>query len=229
MTFNTAASGRIASHHDHCNARLRHLVFSRLEPFQALDGFEIFVGTNNGKVFRLDAPDWSPNNLSIPGNTQAISRFSVAKTLPQFATTSTRIFRLDSSGWTDVTPTTPAPIGELTALTSDHDSPKRQLFLSSSSQVWSSQDHGLSWFDFGGGILPKQPQITDLRFVTEFSGASFLYLSTWGWSVFRTLLNFDEVLKTVTVSGHMDIVDRVAIGHDIWAHPSIFLIPPAPV
>ena len=49
-----------------------------------------------------------------------------------------------------------------------------------------------------------------------------MYLSTWGWSVFRTLLNFDEVLKTVTVSGHMDIVDRVAIGHDIWAHPSIF-------
>ena len=56
----------------------------------------------------------------------------------------------------------------------------------------------------------------------ESSGASFLYLSTFGWSAFRRLLNFDEVLKTVTVSGHMDIVDRVAFGHDIWAHPTIF-------
>ena len=41
-------------------------------------------------------------------------------------------------------------------------------------------------------------------------------------SAFRRLLNFDEVVKTVTVSGHVDIVDRVAFGHDFRAHPLIF-------
>ena len=48
-----------------------------------------------------------------------------------------------------------------------------------------------------------------------------MYLSTYGWSVFRRLTNFPEFIQTLTISGHMDIVDRVAFGKDLWAHPTI--------
>jgi hypothetical protein len=185
----------------------------------SFDGNGVLVGMNNGKVFRLDAPTWTVTDLTIPGNTNGVIRFAASP--PIFAIAGQRIFRQNGTTWTDVTPTTPAPTSSFTAVTTDRSSPRRELFLASSSQIWTSTDDGTSWFDLTGG-LPRAPQIQDLRFVTESSGASFLYVSTFGWSAFRRLLNFDEVLKTVTVSGHMDIVDRVAVGHDIWAHPNIF-------
>ena len=72
--------------------------------------------------------------------------------------------------------------------------------------------------------LPTMPHGWDLRTVTESSGAEFVYLSTFGWSVFRRLVNFDEFTQTFAVVGHMDLVDRVAFGNDIWAHPNFTLI-----
>lgn len=184
------------------------------------DGHAILVGMNNGKIFRLDAPTWTSTELTIPGNTNGLVRFSLIAPSQIFAIAGAKAFHHDGTSWTDVTPKTPAPTSSLTALTADRSNPTPSLFLASSSQIWRSEDGGTSWFDFGGG-LPRATQITDLRFVMESSGAGFLYLSTFGWSAFRRLLNFDEILKPVTVTGHMDIVDRVAIGHDIWSHPSI--------
>ena len=185
------------------------------------DGAAIFIGMNNGKVFRLDAPTWNATDLTIPVNTNGVIRFDVAAKAPYFAIAGSGVFRHDGASWTNVTPATPPPTSAFTALTADRSSPRRQLFVASSSQVWASEDDGATWFDIGAD-LPHAPQIKDLRFVTESSGAAFLYLCTFGWSAFRRLLNFDEVLKTVIVSGHMDIVDRLAFGHDIWAHPTIF-------
>jgi hypothetical protein len=48
--------------------------------------------------------------------------------------------------------------------------------------------------------------------VQESSGATFLYAATFGWSVFRRLLNMDEVLKPLVVDGHMDLTDRLFVG-----------------
>lgn len=184
------------------------------------DGNAIIVGMNNGKIFKIDAPAWVSSDIAIPGNTKSLVRFSVIAPKNIFAIAGKKVFQHDGTSWNDVTPTTPVPTSPLTALTADRSDPKPRLFLASSSQVWESGDNGRSWFDISGGLV-RSPQITDLRFVIESSGAEFLYLSTFGWSAFRRLLNFDEVLKPVTVTGHMDIVDRVAIGHDIWSHPPI--------
>lgn len=190
----------------------------------SFDGNAILVGMNNGKVFRFDAPAWTAIELTIPGNSNGVIRFAAVGASPIFAIAGSRIFRYSGTTWANVTPTAPAPTptSSLTAVTTDRGSP-RTIYLASSAQLWNSNDDGATWFD-ATGTLPRAAQIQDLRYVTETSGASFLYLSTFGWSAFRRLLNFDEVLKTVTVSGHMDIVDRVAFGHDDWAHPAIFNI-----
>jgi hypothetical protein len=184
------------------------------------DGNAIVVGMNNGKIFRLDAPAWVVSEITITGNTKSLVRFSVIAPSRIFAIAGKKVFRHDGTSWKDVTPTIPAPTSSLTAITADRSNPTPKLFLASSSQIWESEDGGGSWSDLKGS-LPHSTQITDLRFVIESSGAEFLYLATFGWSAFRRLLNFDEVLKTVTVTGHMDIVDRVAVGHDIWSHPPI--------
>jgi hypothetical protein len=183
------------------------------------DGNAILVGMNNGKVFRLDAPSFAATDLTIPTNTSGLVRFAATDSR-LFAIAGAQVFRFDGTNWSDVTTMTPAPTSSFTALTADRSNPTPNLFVADTTKVWTSPDEGKNWFDITRG-LPQIPQITDLRFVTESSGAAFLYLSTFGWSAFRNLLNFDEVLKTVTVTGHMDIVDRVAFGHDIWAHPAI--------
>jgi hypothetical protein len=56
--------------------------------------------------------------------------------------------------------------------------------------------------------------------VQETSGVTFLYLATFGWSVFRRPLNFEEVLKPMRVDGHMDLTDRALIGSDDIVHPT---------
>jgi hypothetical protein len=67
--------------------------------------------------------------------------------------------------------------------------------------------------------LPTVPNCNDLRWVQETSGVTFLYLATFGWSVLRRPLNFEEVLKPVTVDGQMELVDRVLVGKDDIVHP----------
>jgi len=48
---------------------------------------------------------------------------------------------------------------------------------------------------------------------------TFLYVSTWGWSVLRLPIGFNEILKPITVTGHMDLVDKVAFGKNPTANP----------
>ena len=188
------------------------------------DGNAIWVGMNNGKVFRLDAPGWSATELTIPAPaptpTAVVGRFAMVTPPRVFAVADARVFRYDGAVWADVTPATPAPVSGFTALAAYRTDPTPEVFAATASQVWGTGDDGATWTDLTGG-LPRNAQVTDLRFVTEASGAAFLNLSTYGWSAFRRLLNFDDVLKTVTVTGHMDIVDRVAVGSDDWAHPAI--------
>ena len=60
----------------------------------------------------------------------------------------------------------------------------------------------------------------DLRTVTESSGAAFVYLATYGWSVFRRLTNAENVQQHLTIVGKMDIISRTVTGHDITGHPT---------
>lgn len=128
---------------------------------------------NNALVFRLGAPTWTPTDLSIPGNVQPITRFAVAAPDLVFAIAGTGMFGHDGLSWTAAsTGIVGAPSFQAVDRTTD----PVTLHLASADTVWQGAGPGVSvsWGLESAG-LP-----TDLRFVTESSGASFVYLSTFG-------------------------------------------------
>jgi hypothetical protein len=186
----------------------------------SLDGNSIFVGMNNGKTFRLDAPTWEPGALK--GIDAGVHQFLVLDGGVAFAVAGQKIYNLDGDTWKALPTGGP---GELPggafykAIEADRTTAPPTLFVATAAMVWSSADNGKTWSAMMAG-LPVLPQCENVRFVTESSQANFLYLSTFGWSVFKRLLNAeDNVTQTVNIKGLMDIVDRVAVGEDIWAHP----------
>lgn len=58
------------------------------------------------------------------------------------------------------------------------------LFLATDSEVLRSRDDGATWTPVNDG-LPRRPHCSDLRFVAYPGGKRFLYLGTWGWSLWR--------------------------------------------
>lgn len=183
------------------------------------EGDMIFVGTDKGRVFKVTAPKWSIQDVTPGGNTNAIERFVVQSNTLVFATASGQtLFKRSGSSWTSLA-APPGAVGGYTAIETDWTAQPKTLFLSTDTRVYASTNEGQTWVDMSNG-LPETPHCRDLRFVTETSGAHFLYLATYGRSVFRFLLNGTErQIRRVTITGKMDMVDRQAFGHDIWAHP----------
>lgn len=188
----------------------------------SLDGDAIFVGMNNGKIFRLDAPAFAATNLSDPSISAEIRRFAVLATDHVFTIADGNVFRWNGTKWAFLT--TGLPVGEtFQALEADRTSSSAHLFVATDSGVWDSEDDGKTWFG-NTGNLPAAPGCRDLRFVRESSGATFMYLSTYGWSAFKQILNFEDVMQTVTINGHMDLVDRQLVEDDITANPTFLRI-----
>lgn len=62
------------------------------------------------------------------------------------------------------------------------------LYVATDKQIFVSIDEGNTWSDFSIG-LPNDPHCADLRFVyRKDEGKKFLYLATYGWSVWRIQL-----------------------------------------
>lgn len=63
-----------------------------------------------------------------------------------------------------------------------------RVFVATDDAVYASKDQGTSWQNISAG-LPKQPRCSDLRLVqSKDSGQRYLYLATFGWSVWQTPL-----------------------------------------
>jgi hypothetical protein len=62
------------------------------------------------------------------------------------------------------------------------------LYVATDGAVYDSHDGGMSWGPASLN-LPVRPHCGDLRFVTQADGISFLYLSTFGRSIFRAQLH----------------------------------------
>jgi hypothetical protein len=80
------------------------------------------------------------------------------------------------------------------------------LFVSSDTGVFSSSDAGDNWTTISGLStgLPNWPRCMDLAVVNEDTGADYLYLATYGWSIWRLLLNDPHVEPTdVFLNGSM--------------------------
>ncbi len=187
----------------------------------SMDGHDVIVGMNNGRVFRLSEPGWAATDLSDPAISAPMTRIAPLRPGEFVMIAGPGVFRWNGS-WT-IVPTGPAtglPSGDhFYALAVDRSAGPPRLFVATQYGVWQSENDAATWqVDTIG--LPTVPFCWDLRTVIESSGAAFVYLGTYGWSVFRRLTNFDELTQTVAIVGHMDIVDRVAVGKDVWGHPT---------
>lgn len=80
------------------------------------------------------------------------------------------------------------PGGPYYCLETDWTANPKTLFLATDDAVYASTSNGSSWFNVSNG-LPRRPHCSDLRFVTDPDGAHYLYLATFGWSVWRTRLS----------------------------------------
>lgn len=187
----------------------------------SLSGTPILVGMNTGQVFRFDAaaPLWGVTEISdsIVPSTDPIIRFAIVPAGHAFFIAGPRVYRLETDGWRVVwwEPNGAA----FYALEADHSSGVAfHVFVASYFGVWESQDDGATWTD-ASADLPTAPNCVDLRFARESSGATFMYLGTYGWSTFRKLLIHQDVPQQVKITGYMDVVDRVLVGKDTWSHP----------
>jgi hypothetical protein len=186
------------------------------------------VGTRKGKVFRLDAPAWTTIDISDPVMSLPVTAFAIPVPGWVYAIAGTGVFFYQVPGWVHLTgKVLPGgldlrlPLGEtFVGIQVDTSLAPAPVYAATRSGVFKSEDAGETWNNFSSG-LPTAPQCSDLRIVKEASGVTFLYVSTFGWSLLRQPLGWDEFTKPVRVDGHMDIVNRKFIVPDEWAHPPI--------
>ena len=174
----------------------------------SFDGHRVFFSThdsvNTTRIYTLRPEDGTvqgpfplPPALMLPEG-GVISQFAVLSDKIALATYNYAVtgagylIRTRNSGedWEKVDgfPLVPATgTRYLYGLDYDHTTSPRTLYVSTETRVWASKDNGLTWNDFSIG-LPECPNCGDLRFVQLSDGTRFLYLGTWGWSVWRIKL-----------------------------------------
>ncbi len=67
------------------------------------------------------------------------------------------------------------------------DDPDFALYVATDSHVYVTRDRGKNWLDASSG-LPRRPHGCDLRFVEQSDANAFIYLGTFGRSVWRAQL-----------------------------------------
>src|SRR5262249_36193224 len=73
------------------------------------------------------------------------------------------------------------------------------LYAATDKRVFISSDNGDTWQDASQG-LPARPHCSDLRYIVTKDGASALYLSTWGRSLWKADFKSASICGTVTDS-----------------------------
>jgi hypothetical protein len=71
-----------------------------------------------------------------------------------------------------------------TALEADHTTQPPTLFAATDNRVFESNNGGITWVAAPLG-LPVRPHCTDLRFAQQSDGGHYMYLATYGRSVWR--------------------------------------------
>ena len=152
------------------------------------NGLTIFVGTSEGRTFAFETQSRNPVELNVPikaATTGSIGRIVAQSTDRVYATLNLGsigfILRLDGFHWNAV-----AFVQEI-FYALEMDRTTKVLFAATDSRVYLSRDNGDSWQSASHG-LPRRPHCADLRFVAQPDGARYVYLSTYGRSVWRAKL-----------------------------------------
>jgi hypothetical protein len=180
------------------------------------DGNKVYVGTDLGRIVVMTPPDpagnpsmtkWTNHDVDFSTLSEPLSTpilgFAIHSDGNNFAfAVSGRLFKETGSlEWQELpspsrtSPLTNGMVEEYTAITTDWSPPNQPssvVVVSTLTRVFASFDQGQTWTDITTG-LPKTPYITDLSLITESGGLKWLYVATYGWSIWRLLLNPDVI------------------------------------
>lgn len=168
------------------------------------DGFSIFLGMDDGNIYRMDSPyacgepvkllaiNPPPNVINGPqGGCQNCTITAILEVLPGVAFAALQVggngyvleWQEQAQTWEVVGGGLPNEV-PFTAL----EAPSLlSLFAATGRRVYVTHDLGNSWMLASDG-LPMVPQGLDLHFVVGPDGTKYLYLATYGRSLWRAVL-----------------------------------------
>jgi hypothetical protein len=153
------------------------------------DGATMLVGTDDGKILQVDSATGQVTAMTLPSwlaGTGSISGIRLVSATRAMALHDTgTLLRLSGTAWDATTGS-----GFL-AFALDPVRPSSRVFAATDSQVFVSEDNGDTWTAASQG-LPRRPHCSDLRIAKGKDGAHFLYLSTYGRSVWVTQIDYIE-------------------------------------
>jgi hypothetical protein len=166
-------------------------------------GAKIFAGVNgNGQIY-VFAPS-NPTNFTtstgLPTTFDSFNRIFVLRIIVQSDSSSVDAFAVyndfstgpatgqvyrttNGSSWNPVGAGLPG--GPYYCLETNWQATPKTLYVATDAAVFASVNNGNPWFNVSNG-LPARAHCSDLRYVTEPDGTHYLYLATFGWSVWRT-------------------------------------------
>ena len=159
------------------------------------NGQSVFVGTDVGNILRLDAPvtRWLQLNVNLPagstGKRSLTGLVSFYSTLA-YATMSIGgegyVMSLDGNNWdwNPVASNLPhdRPLNSIVA------SDLRSIFVSTSAYVYDTHDGGKTWTQASSGLPADITGKNELKIVRESDRVAYLYLATYGRSLWRAQL-----------------------------------------
>jgi hypothetical protein len=157
------------------------------------NGQAVFVGTDAGNIFRFDAPyGGSPLQLGMNIPAGASGARQVSGIVAFFSGVALATVNIGGKGyvmsvrdavWNSVGDTLPHALPFKTIAAAD----LRSIFVATDKAVYDTHDAGRTWNSASDG-LPAIISANDLQIVTEPSGATFIYLATYGRSLWRAQL-----------------------------------------
>ena len=168
---------------------------SRITSFATIDGSTFLVGCANLRLFEMtlggSAIEYPIGGISNANQHQIVMLAPSDIANPSFAVASSQAgtMLLSSSNGLAWGPAATQPPGtRIRHLALDRGSRSQRLFVSREEGVLYSDDGALSWNDWSLG-LPRLPQTRMLSILQRRDGRRWLYVSTWGWSVWRRPLD----------------------------------------
>jgi hypothetical protein len=159
------------------------------------DGSTVLAGTFNGEIFTLETGSRKIRSLPLPSTVGAPSgpvyQLAFLGGGSAMARYANGLLRLDPASGTWVTiggNGFPSSEGDLLFMAVDAGRSPNVLYLGTDFGVHASWDGGENWLPVSQG-LPARSHCSTLRCVTEPAGKRRLYLFTFGWAAWRTLLN----------------------------------------
>ena len=160
----------------------------------SLHGDEIFAGTGDGRMFAYAPASGALEEHSVGIKGNRIVRIVALREATAFAIAGPFLLQRLGSSWSQVGGGAPGVAsgsglptdkGPFLAMDINSTTTPETLFVATDAQVFVSRNIGQSWLSASIG-LPRRPHSSDLRVSRERSGQRFLYLSTYGRSLWRT-------------------------------------------